>query len=167
MNNMTENICRKFKLSISDFIAKTMSGNYELLANHIAGCPRCQKRLARMNKVFIAMDLIKAQPHKMDLLARANTKAINVLCHSLQNEPQAQQLKNAVPKIGFALRYSGPIHSIANLAACLAVLFLIKTGIFNSMQNFHNEGSKSISKYYENRLGADLYKEIIKKSSES
>jgi hypothetical protein len=46
---------------------------------HVASCPKCQQRLAGLTKVDLALSVIKSQPHRLDLLTRANTAAIRML----------------------------------------------------------------------------------------
>lgn len=64
--------------------------------------------------------------------------------------------------------------SIVNVAACIAILFLIKTGVFSSMDKFQlvlrserllrrvvTEGQKVIKQYYASRVGEEIANEIL------
>jgi anti-sigma factor RsiW len=131
------------------------------MQNHIASCPRCQKRLAAVAKVDIALSLIKAQRHDLDLLSRANAQAIGVLKHSLRYATKAQKLKVARPEPKLWERCSKYTGSIGNVAACVTILCLMKIGIFSSMDKFQNEGTKAMKQYYAAQAGQDIADEIF------
>ena len=131
------------------------------LISHIADCPRCQKRLARFAKVDVALSLLKAQPHSLNLLMNANTKAIDVLKHSLRNAPKAARLRESRPEPNWFQRTSKPAHSILNAAACILVILLVKTGAYASMTNLQSEGKDFVEEYYTKHLGDDLANEIF------
>jgi len=133
------------------------------LHNHIMCCPRCQHRLVSCGKVDIALSFIKSQPHGLDLLMRANTQAIAVLKHSLRCEPKAQKLERKLPEPKLLERCSHYGHSVVNLAACIVILLLMKTGVFSSMNNLQTQGQKVIKQYYVKQVGADLADEIFAK----
>ena len=115
--------------------------------NHIADCPRCRRRLAAVGRVNLALSAAKTEPHRTDLLMRANTQAIGVLKHSLR--PTLIE------------RWGGYGHSLANLAACIVVLFLMKVGVFSSMDRFQTEGRKVVKQYYASQVGQDLADDIF------
>lgn len=128
---------------------------------HIAQCPNCTRRLAAVGRVSLALSTIKAQPHKNDLLMRANTQAVGVLKHSLRQAPKAGKLKKALPKPRLLERCRSYGHSFANLAACLAILLLMKVGVFSSADRFQSEGEKVVEHYYASQLGEDLTNDIF------
>ena len=97
---------------------------------------------------------------------RANTQAIAVLKHSLQREPKVQKLERKLPEPKLLERCSQYGHSAANLAACILILFLMKIGVFSSMNNLHTQGQKVIKQYYVNQVGADLADEIFAKDTD-
>lgn len=131
------------------------------LLSHIADCPRCQKRLARLARVDIALSLLKAQPHSLNLLMNANTKAIDVLKHSLRNAPKAARLRKSRPEPNWFQRTSKPAHSILNAAACILVVLLVKTGAYASMTNLQSEGKDFVEEYYAKHLGDDYADELF------
>lgn len=92
---------------------------------------------------------------------RANTQAIGVLKHSVRNAPKARRLKTMLPEPKLFERYSKYKSSIANVAACIAILFLMKTGVFSSMDKFQTEGQKVIKQYYASRVGEEIANEIF------
>jgi hypothetical protein len=57
-------------------------------------------------------------------------------------------------------------HSAANVAACIAILLLMKIGVFSSMDMFQTQGQKVIKQYYASRVGDDLADEIFPKDTE-
>jgi anti-sigma factor RsiW len=129
---------------------------------HIANCPRCQRRLAALGKVDIALSVIKSQPHRLDLLMRANDAAIHMLSRRLRETAEADRLKQAQPEPSLAERLAGPQNALVNLAACLAVLALARTGIFTSLDKAHTRGRAAMKQYYTNHAGEDLADEIFR-----
>jgi hypothetical protein len=128
----------------------------------VAVCPRCQQRLAAFGKVDVALSLIKSQPHRLDLLMRANAAAIHMLSRSLREAPEAGRLREARPEPSALepfVRYQG---TITGVAACLAVLLLTKAGIFTSLDKARTRGEAAMKQYYTNRAGEDLTGEIFK-----
>ena len=51
--------------------------------------------------------------------------------------------------------------SLINAAACIAILFLMKTGIFSSMKGLQSGGEKAIGQYYASQIGQELAEEIF------
>ena len=119
-----------------------------------------------MRKVDLAFSLVKTQPHKLDLLSRANTRAIAVLKHSLRGDPEASDLKTKLPEPKLLEMFRGCGRSVANVAACVAILALMKIGVLSSMNQFHSTGQKSMKQYYANRIGEDLADEVFAKDPE-
>jgi hypothetical protein len=112
-------------------------------------------------KVNVALSIIKSRPHKLDLLMRANTQTVMVLKHSLRFSAKAQKLKAALPRPKAIEKYKRCGSSLANMAACVAVLFLVKTGIFSFMNDVDSQGRKTMKQYYAARAGDDLADEIF------
>ena len=157
----TDNKCRRIRTLLYTAASKRLGPDADWFQNHVAGCPRCQRRLAASHKVDLALSLVKNQPHNLDLLARANSRAIAVLKHSLRAEPEADNLKRKLPepKLREMFRRSG--RSVANAAACVAILLLMKIGVLSSMDQFHSTGCKGIRQYYAQRIGEDLAGEVF------
>jgi len=130
---------------------------------HAATCPRCQQRLAAFGKVDIALSLIRSQPHRLDLLMRANTAAIHMLSRQLREAPEAGRLKEeAGPEPSPIEQYARYQGAITSVAACLAILLLTKAGIFTSLDKARTRGEAAMKQYYLNRAGEDLAGEIFK-----
>jgi hypothetical protein len=104
---------------------------------------------------------MKSQPHRLDLLMRANTQAVGVLKHNLRRAPKAQKLRVMRPEPKLIERCSKYTHPTANVAACIAILLLMKIGIFTSMDKFQNQGQKVVEKYYAIQVGEDLADEVF------
>ncbi|HUS73726.1 MAG TPA: hypothetical protein VMY06_11740 [Sedimentisphaerales bacterium] len=92
---------------------------------------------------------------------RANAQAIGVLKHSLRRAPKAQKLRVMLPEPKLFERCSKYMHSAANVAACIAILLLMKIGIFSSMDTFQTKGQKVIEQYYASQVGEDLADEVF------
>jgi len=129
---------------------------------HLANCPKCRQRLAGVVKVDLALSVIKSQPHRLDLLMRANTAAIRMLSHQLRQTEAADRLKEAEPQPSLAQRCAGQQNAIVNVAACLAVLMLTKAGIFTSLDKARTHGDAALKQYYTDRAGEDLAGEVFK-----
>ena len=128
---------------------------------HIAHCPRCQARMAALGRVDLALSLLKSQPHRLDLLRRANDAAIHMLSRRLRDTPEADRLKQAQPELSLAERWAGPQNALVNMAACLAVLALAKAGIFASLDQAHTRGRAAMKQYY-TQAGQDIADEVFK-----
>jgi len=153
--------CRSIRGRLYKAIGSHIGPNADWVQNHIADCPRCQRRFASAGRVGLALSIIKSQPHNLDLLMRANAQAIGVLKHSLRNAPKAQKLKTVLPEPTLFERFGKYRNSIVNTAACIMVLFLMKVGIFSSMDKFQSEGQKVVKQYYAIRVGEELADEIF------
>ena len=111
---------------------------------HIASCARCQKRFAALNRVNLAMTLLKTRPHGKDLLPRANTQAVDVL--PSQTVPERVRLLH---------------HSFAHVAACIGLLVLSKIGIFSTIKNSQIAGQRAVEQLYTSHLDADTADEVF------
>jgi len=155
------NKCRRIRAWLHEALRSHFSLNADWVQNHIANCPKCQRRFASVSRVNLALSLIKSQPHKLDLLMRANKQAIGVLKHSLREAPKAQKLKTIQPEPKLLEICNVHKSSAANVAACIAILFLMKTGVFYSVDTFQDQGKKAIKQYYINEIGEDLASDIF------
>ena len=157
------NKCRRIRAWLYTAISKSIGPDANWLNEHIMRCPRCQQRLISCGKVNLALSFMKSQPHGLDLLMRANTQAITVLKHSLRREPKAQELEKKLPEPKILERCRKYGHSVANLAACIVILLLMKIGVFSSMDQFHNQGQRVMKQYYTRQVGEDLADEVFPK----
>ena len=162
MKSITTNSrCRQIRTWLHKAISSRFGPDADWFQNHISNCPRCQRRIVSVGKVNLALSAVKSQPHKLDLLMRANTQAIGVLKHSLRETPKAEELRTTLPEPKLLERWGKYRCSAANLAACIAILFLMKIGVFSSMNEFQTQGQKVIRQYYASRVGGDLAGEIF------
>ena len=129
---------------------------------HVAGCPKCQRRLAAIARVDLALSAVKSQPHRLDLLMRANSAAIRVLTHELREAAHARRLDEAKPEPRFIERYGRYRGAIANVAACFVILLLTKAGIFSSLDKARTRGEAVMRQYYASQAGEDLAGEVFK-----
>lgn len=153
--------CRQIRRRLADSMARRLGPEAPWVCRHVAHCPRCQKRLAAIGKVDLALSLIKSQPHQLDLLMRANSAAVKMLKHSLREAAQAEKLDQAKPEPCLIERCARYRISVTNVAACIAILFLTKAGIFSSFDRLHARGEAALKQYYTHQAGEDVAKDIF------
>ena len=153
-------------IRIASWLYRAVNSRFGLEAawvqNHISQCPRCQMRLASLGRVNLAFSLLRSQPHGIDLLMRANSRAISVLKHSLRYSIKAKKLKKIKPEpnvLDKLNKYHGPF---VNAAACIAILLLMKVGFMNSAEKVQNEGRSILKGYYARQVGQEMADEIFK-----
>ncbi len=161
------NGCRRVRIWLRKAISTHFGPNAGWLQCHIAKCPRCQRRLIPYAKIHLAISTIKSQPHKLDLLMCANAQAIGVLKHKLQKAPEAEKLRKILPEPKLLEKCRKYSHSSSNVAACIAVLLLMKLGVFSSMDMFQSKSQGAIRQYYAGRVGKDLADEIFPQDNDS
>jgi hypothetical protein len=157
----SHNKCRQIRSWLTKALSKSFNVDAEWVQRHVMHCPRCQRRLAGIGKVKLALSMAKSQPHQLDLLMRANTQAIGMLKHSLQKMSKAEKLRTVLPEPKLPERYSKYIRPVTNLAACTVILFLMKVGIFSSANSFQSHGQKALQQYYVSHVGEDVANEIF------
>ena len=162
MKAVINNNCKTLREKLYNALTPLFSTNAVWVQNHLANCPRCQKRLANFSRVNLAINLLKSQPQKLDLLKRANEKTLNFLNHKLRYSANAEKLKHAQPEPTFLKRSRKFMQPLANAAACFAILFLIKTGVFTSMQKTQEKGEQALKSYYARNVGQSLTDEIFR-----
>lgn len=155
------NKCRQIRTWLYEVLGSRFGPRANWIQGHIANCPRCRQRLVSASKVNLALSIVKSQPHNLDLLMRANTQAIGVLKHSLRHVPKALKLKAARPEPKLTARWRKYAHPAANAAACIAILLLMKIGVFSSMDKVQTKGQKVMKQYYAGHIGQDLADEIF------
>lgn len=153
--------CRKIRRRLVDSMRRRLGPEASWVQRHVAHCPRCQKRLAALGKVDMALSIVKAQPHRLDLLMRANTAALRMLNHDLREAAKATELEQAQPEPCFLDRCGKYRNPITNVAACLAILFLTKAGIFSSFDKVHSQGQAALKQYYSTQAGEDVARDIF------
>gem|GEM_PF-268806 len=157
----TQNRCKQIRAWLYTTMSSRLGPQAHWIEAHVADCPRCRQRLASWGKVNLALSFIKAQPHGLELLMRANTQAIGVLKHGLQAEPKAQELRTSLPQPKLLEGCGRYGHCVGSLAACVAILLLVKVGVFSSMDTLHAQGQKVIKQYYAKQAGQDLADEVF------
>jgi hypothetical protein len=153
--------CRQLRNRVLRLLADSFSPDRRWIQNHIANCPHCQRRLARLGNVELAISLLKSQPHNLDLLMRANTQAIGVLKHCLRTTAKAEHLRNIRPDMSIIERCSRYKRSFANVAACIVIAILMKSGTFSSAKMFESKGQKAMEHYYTCNAGEDIASDIF------
>lgn len=153
--------CRRIRQRVVNSMLRRLSPEAPWVQRHVAHCPRCQKRLAALGKVDLALSFIKTQPHRLDLLTRANAAAVRMLNHSLQEAAKARELEQAAPErtlIEWCGKYRNPI---TNVAACIAILFLTKAGIFSSFDKVCTRGEAALKHYYAAQAGEEVAQDLF------
>lgn len=162
-----DNACRRIRAWLYTAMNKHFGSEAHWARNHIKHCPRCQRRLVSSGKVHLALSFMKAQPHGLDLLMRANEQAVSVLKHSLRQEPKARTLQERMPEPKPLEKYRKYGFSVGSLAACIAILILMKVGVFSSMDTVQNKGRRVIKQYYVRHVGQDLADEVFPSETET
>ena len=153
--------CRTIRKRLANSMVRRLGPEAPWVQRHAARCPRCQKRLAALGKVDLALSIIKSQPHRQDLLMRANSAAMRMLNHSLREATEAKELEQAKPESCLMERYLKYRNPVANIAACIAILFLTKAGIFSSFDKVSSRGQEALKQYYVNQAGEDVARDVF------
>lgn len=161
MKNKNTTCCKDIRCRLNKIVSSLISFDAAWVQNHIVNCPKCQRRFASIGKVYLAMSLLKSRPHQLDLLRNANMQAIDTLAHSVRHSVKADKLRIARPEPKLLEKLSPLKGSLANTAACIAIIFLMKTGIFNSMEKFQSGSQKAMENYYQKQLGQEFSDEIF------
>lgn len=122
---------------------------------------RLQRSVSR-SYVNLALSFMKTQPHRLDLLMRANAQAIAVLKRCLRQTPMARQLRSTLPEPKLQERCRRYGYSVANLVVCVVILFFMKISVFSSMDKLHTEVQKVVKQYYARQVGQDFADEIFR-----
>ena len=156
-----KNYCRQLRDRVLRLMANSFSPDRNWIQNHIANCPRCQRRLAHLGKVELAISLLKSQPHNLNLLMRANTQAIGVLKHCLLTTAKAEHLRKSRPDLNIIERCAKYKNSFANVAACLIIAILMINGAFSSAKMFESKSQQAVEHYYASNAGEDIARDIF------
>jgi len=157
-----ENRCKRLRNWLWKLLAERFSIEQQWVQDHIANCPKCRGRIARLGRVDAALALLKAEPHSIDLLMRANTQAIGVLKHSLRETAKACKLRRARPESTILERYGKYKRPLFHAAACVAVAVLLKISTFSSAGKFRAGSQKAVEHYYASRAGEDIAGEVFR-----
>ena len=156
-----DNPCKRIRTKLYASLKRHLGTEAGWLQSHISSCPRCQRRLVSLGRVNLALSLMKARPHSLSLLMRANEQAIGVLKHGLRTEPRAAKLKTSLPEPKLVERFSGYGQSLGHVAACVTILLLMKMGVFSSVDVFQTEGQDVMKRYYARQVGTDLAEDVF------
>ncbi len=161
-----DNKCKRIRAWLYTTVSRRFGPEAGWVQAHAMHCPRCRRRIVSWGKVNLGLSFMKAQPHRLDLLMRANAQAICVLKHGLREEPKAQELRTSLPQPKLLESCGKYGHSMGNLAACITILFLMKIGVFSSMDRFQTQGQEVIKQYYARQVGQDLADEVFPTDAE-
>ncbi len=154
--------CKRIRQHLMDSASRRFGPEASWVQKHVASCPRCQRRLAAMARVDLGLSTIKSQPHSLDLLMRANSAAVRMLNHRLREAARDRRLEEARPEPRLVEKYAAYRAAVMNVAACIAILFLTKAGIFSSFDKARSGGQAVMKQYYTAQAGEDLAGEVFK-----
>ena len=152
---------RSIRRRLSRWMARRIGPDAGWVRWHVANCPRCRNRMVALGRADLALSAIRSQSHRLDLLMRANAEAVRMLNHQLRAAARARGLEESKPEPSRTQRCSRHMHILANVAACVAILALTKTGLFSSLNKAHTQGQKVMQQYYANHAGEDLAGEVF------
>jgi len=153
--------CRGIRHSFATVVAHRLGPDATWIQRHLTTCPRCRQRLAAWHRVELALSATKSQPHPLNLLARANADTVRMLSRDLRNRPQAHALAETQAEPSFLDRSVNYRHWATNVAACLVIVFLAKSGLFSSLDRLSAGSEKIVRQYYTNQVGDDLAGELF------
>ena len=162
-----KNKCRSARNERCGAIRSVKMRLLERLSDHVAECPRCQRRLAVVNRVELGLTLMNTQPLEIGLLSRANNQALGVLKHSLRYAPKSAFLRNAKSDTHRLEKIRPGLERALNAAACVFVVLMIKTGVSNSLLDYKEQGEAVIHNYYARNLDGQMFDEIFPIDSSS
>ena len=154
-------VCRHIRGSYMVALSRRLGPDAPWIQQHLAACPRCRRRLAAWRRVELAFSAVKSQPHRLDLVRRANAGTVKMLSHDLRNAPQAQELAEVRTEPSFLERSGNYRHWATNVAACLVILFLAKSGLFSSFDRLSARSRELVRQYYVDHAGDDLAGEVF------
>ena len=111
--------------------------------------------VGKMAKTDLALCLLKAQPHRLDLLMRANKRALAMVTRTARDSTQAEAICHMLPKptaMDWMRKYA---QAAANAAACLLVLVLVRVGFTSSVSRFQRNSEQAVRQLYQQHLGGD------------
>jgi anti-sigma factor RsiW len=154
--------CRQIRLRLAACAYRRLGPGASWVQKHVAHCPRCQRRLAALGKVDLALSLVKSQPHRLDLLGRANSAAVRMLSRAAREEARSHRLEVTPSEPSFIERCARHQNVITSVAACFVILVLTKVGVFSSFDKVSTHGQTALKQYYTDRAGEDLAGEVFK-----
>ncbi len=131
------------------------------IQNHIAQCPRCQRRFAAQGKVSLGLQLARSQTHGPALLAQANKQVLKMLQRGVRQTPEAVQLRSAYPHPRTWERLGAYRSALRQMAACIALMALGKIGLLGSMQQAQDRTEDAMRTYYTEHLGPSMAEDVF------
>jgi hypothetical protein len=90
---------------------------------------------------------VKAQPHKLDLVTRANNRAIAMLKRSVRQTVRAEAICHMLPQPTLTERLRKYTQPVLSAAGCLLTLVLLRTGLLSSVSRFQEDSERSIKQH--------------------
>ena len=156
------NLCRQQRQAKTGWMQALRDRLFLRLEDHVMNCPRCQGRLVKVQRVETAIRTLLTQPLAPNLLQKANQRALNMLRRDVRETEPAEKLRKAEVRTDWTMRHRKLLDSVFNTAACLAVLVMLKTGIFSSMKDFKSDSQSIVQNYYAKHLDTDTMQELFR-----
>lgn len=157
----TNNTCRTLRKK-QGLTASVRERLLNFSLRHLESCPRCRKRAALLDRIELALDLLRTEQRPFDLLKKANTRAVGTLAHGLRETPDAGRLREQMPRPGWLELHTPALDKLLNVAACLFMVLIIKTGVFADLTKLENTGRKAVNNYYARNLSAEGLNDILR-----
>jgi len=156
-----KNRCENVRQRLAGAVGGALAAYSGWLEGHVAGCPRCQRRIRGFSRLSLALALVKTQSHQPDLLTRANAAAVRMLKRPVRQTTQAEALRHMLPRPTFLARIGKYTQPAGNAAACVLVLALLKIGVFSATEKFQQSGRQAIRDYYAAHVDQDILDQIL------
>lgn len=131
------------------------------IQNHVAQCPRCQRRFAAQGKVSLGLQLARSQAHGPTLLSHANKQVLKMLQRGVRQSPEAVQLQSAYPHPRVWERLGAYRGALRQMAACIALMALGKIGLLGSMQQAQDRTEDAMRTYYTEHLDPSMVEDVF------
>lgn len=161
MRSNMKSTCRDIRRRLAEAIEDRLVPSAGWMGRHLAGCPRCRRRLGGFGKVSLALLLIKSQAHRADLLMRANRRAVAMLKRNTRRTTEAEGLRHMLPRVTVWLRIGKYTQSVASVAACLLIVLLMRMDLLSSAIKFHRRSEQAIKGYYTRSLGEEISNDLF------
>jgi anti-sigma factor RsiW len=162
MTSMRNNeLCRQRRKARGGLFASIKDKLSLQLRDHIASCPRCRQRIAKLGRVELALQMMLSQPHSLTLLQEANEAALKMLRRQERLSPKADALRQTTPQPDWTARHTKRLEKLLGVAACLMVICLIKVGVFSSLKDIHDDSQTAMHNYYARNLDPEMMGELF------
>ena len=108
------------------------------LAEHTTTCGACRGRVSRIARVHAGLTMLLTQTAPVDILARANEKAMRMLARQLRESRRALRLRRAKPPVGLWPKIEGPLARATGAAAAAMIILSLRAGVEGSVRQTYD-----------------------------